>query len=655
LSRVLDLADRAEGFVPPGSKGFERLVPLREAIGQVLGVGPGSKRVRTQMSRMLERLGPELEILRRIPVDDIGKVSGAPMAEAVRRIRAGELEIAAGYDGEFGTVEIFAPGEREALAGQQTLLAVAEPADAGSRRPRALERPDPRPTAHNLQPGASSSKRPPTATDFLDELDAQQRRAVEAVAGPLLIVAGPGTGKTRTVVSRIAHQVRSGVVSPESVLAIAFTNQAADELAARIRAQVPGAAETSPLVTTFHGLGAGLLAELTGSRPEVLDDDGRLELVRRAAGGGTTAREARELVDRISLSKQSSDPCGVLFDESELLPVLSRYQELLEATGAVDVDDLILRPYQLLQTDPAAATRLAERWTSVSVDEYQDVNDVQAGLVQLLCPDGKNLCVIGDPDQAIYGFRGARPGHFARFVDSFPGTTRIRLETSYRLTAQIAAAAGGVVGATGALGTRTQGPPVELVAAPTVDSEAEQVLVRLERIIGGSSYFAVDSGRGDEAELGDVGFGDVAVLCRTRVQRRQILGALGRSGIPCHSVGEDEVHDPRSQKVAVMTMHAAKGREFDVIFATGLERGLVPLDREGFAADEDEERRLLYVAMTRARRLLVLSWAARRTLWGRRLPGERSPFLESLPERGVVRTSADLPKSKAASRQLRLF
>jgi DNA helicase-2/ATP-dependent DNA helicase PcrA len=181
------------------------------------------------------------------------------------------------------------------------------------------------------------------------------------------------------------------------------------------------------------------------------------------------------------------------------------------------------------------------------------------------------------------------------------------------------------------------------------------VPVRLERIIGGSSYFAVDSGRGDEAEAAGVGFGDVAVLCRTRVQRREILEALDRSGIPCHSVGEDEPHDPRSQNVAVMTMHAAKGREFEVVFVTGVERGLVPLERQGFVTDPDEERRLLYVAMTRARRLLVLSHAGRRTLWGERLPGNPSPFLADLPDVMIRRSTPPMPKRKAPSRQMRLF
>ncbi len=647
MSRVLDLADRPEGATPHAAAPYERLVPLDEVVGQVFGVGPSSKRVRSEVARLSERLGPELAILREVPIETIGRAGGGLLAEAVRRVRAGQLEIAAGYDGEFGTVQVFSDGERKTLAGQLSFFGSSPAAPTPVTRSR--ERGEPR-----SGPARRPAHPPATHGTGGNELDPDQRRAVEA-PGPLLIVAGPGTGKTRTVVARIAHQVATGAVPPAGVLAIAFTNQAAEELRLRILAAVPGATESAPLVATFHGLGLRLLAELTGAQPEVLDEDGRLDLLREAARGAVPADETRRLVDRISLAKQSCDPWQVLAHEPRLAPVISRYQELLEAHGAVDLDDLVLRPYQLLATDPTARARLATRWASVTVDEYQDVNDVQAELVRLLDPEGAGLCAIGDPDQAIYGFRGARPGHFTRFTSSYPDTSVVRLGTSYRMTAEIAAAAAAVLGQGGPPATLGSGPPVELVACPTPDSEGEQIVVRIERILGGSSTFAVDSGRGRDAELGGVGFGDIAVVCRTRSQRSQIVQALDRSGIPSVTIGENEPHDPRSAKVAVMTMHAAKGREYEVVFAAGVERGLVPLEREGTTTDLDEERRLLYVAMTRARRLLVLSWAARRALWGRRLPGAPSPFLASLPEGGVVRSTPDMPKAGPSSRQLRLF
>jgi DNA helicase II / ATP-dependent DNA helicase PcrA len=145
------------------------------------------------------------------------------------------------------------------------------------------------------------------------------------------------------------------------------------------------------------------------------------------------------------------------------------------------------------------------------------------------------------------------------------------------------------------------------------------------------------------------------VLSRTKAQRREILAALGERGVPCIAVGEDEPHDPRSQKVAAMTMHAVKGREFEVVFVAGAERGLVPLELEGFEVDPEEERRLLYVAITRARRGAILSWSEKRMLFGQRLPGGPSPFLAHLPESAVVRVSDRAPRKSSARNQLDLF
>ena len=654
MSRVLDLADRRDGIRPEGAADFERLVPLAETVAQVVGTGVSSKRVRDAVARLLGRFGPELTVLREVPIEDIVRVAGAPVAEAIRRVRSGELTISPGFDGEFGAVQIFAPAEWEALFGQLSLpggpRSTASAATAGSPAPRASVDPPGSAATVPLRQGAGGRGGPPQ----LAGLDEQQRAAVEHSTGPLLIVAGPGTGKTRTLVARIAHQVSTGAARPDQVLALTFTNQAAAELSTRILREVPGAASGAPLVTTFHGLGLRLLAGMSGREPRLIDDDERLEVVQRAAGGGIPERVARAILARISLSKQSCDPWEVLSGDQELLPVIARYQEVLDERGLLDLDDLVLRPYQMLATDPPAASRLATRWVAICVDEYQDVNDVQAALIELLAPGGAGLCAIGDPDQAIYGFRGARPGHFARFADSYDGTTVVRLDTSYRLTDQVLEVARSVIADRDPLQALRHGPPVEIVDCPTADSEAEQIVIRLERIVGGSSHFAVDSGRGDEAEHPDVGFGDVALLCRTRTQRPRLLEALDRSGIPCRAIGEDEPHDPRSQKVAVMTMHAAKGREFEVVFVTGVEEGLLPLDRDGFRTDPEEERRLLYVAMTRARRLLVISHAAHRVLWGVRLPGRPSPLLANLPP-SVHRSSPSLPASEPPSRQLRLF
>lgn len=632
MSRVEELADRPEGARPEGAVDFRSLVPLSEAVAEVLGVGPQTKSTEAVVRRLLCALGPELQILWDVPVEDIEKVAGAPVGEAVRRIREGKLTIDAGYDGEFGTVRIFEPHERDALRGQFTLGGWAAPCRAPSAK---TPHPSPR---RGREKKASAVEAPSRvsasfdAGDPLSGLDAFQLAAATYFDGPLLVVAGPGTGKTRTLVARLAHMIRRGAVRPQEALAITFTNQAAGELSERLARAVPG--DARPQATTFHGFGLGLLRELRDDPVEVVDDDERLALCVEAsvAGGMTPA----SLLERISLAKQTPSPREAFENEPDLLAAFDRYDALLKRQGRLDVDDLVLAPYLRLAEEPELAEEVRGRFRAVCVDEYQDVNGVQAALISLLCPGGAGLCVIGDPDQAIYGFRGAEPGHFARFCGEYPDAREVTLENTYRLTKPVLAVAQSVLEHPGATRAGRKGPRVELWDCPTPAAEAEQIVVRLEGIVGGTSFFAVDSGRGGEAEEDGVGFGDVAVLTRTRAQHREILAALSRSGIPALTIGEDEPHDPRSQKVAVMTMHASKGREFEVVFIAGVEEGLVPLQAAGLRGDEAEERRLLYVAVTRAKRRCILSFARTRTLFGSALPAGRSRLLANAPKTDIV-------------------
>ncbi len=653
MSRVTDLADREPGIRPDGARPFTSLVSLPQAVAQAIGSGADSQKTAAAVGRIVETIGPELVVLREAPIDEVQRIAGAHVAEAVRRVRAGELTIDAGYDGEFGTVSIFKPGELDRIAGQASLIAPGNAAPAKPRASRARKKP---PAASSVATSAPADLVLLPSNDPCDGLDPSQLAVVRHGGTPLLVVAGPGTGKTRALAARVAEQVRSGQVRADQVLAISFTNQAADELRSRLAVLLPQAADRLT-VCTFHGLGLRLLREHFAIDAKVMDDDERTELVRKAAGPDTRASAIQRMVQRISLAKQSVDPEASLLEDAKVLEAFRAYEGLRADSGQLDVDDLVLEPVRLLDAHPDIAASVAQRYRSVSVDEYQDVNDVQARLVRQLCPDGRSLCVIGDPDQAIYGFRGARPEHFQQFAQSWPGATGLSLSTTWRLSRQVLAVAKSVMGrssAAASLQSNHDGPPVELIPCPTAASEAEQVLVRIERIVGGTSLFAIDTGRGRDAEEPDVGFGDIAVLVRTKAQREELLEALGRSGVPCRAIGEDEPHDPRSQKVAVMTMHASKGREFEVVFVTGVERGLVPLEAVGLRTDREEERRLLYVAITRARRLVVLSHAAKRTLFGAGRVAGPSPFLARLPRDAVAAMDPGWHRREPI-RQLKLF
>jgi DNA helicase-2/ATP-dependent DNA helicase PcrA len=570
--------------------------------------------------------------------------------------------------------------------------------------------------------GASRGERR-SPLDTLDTLDPDQRAAAATVAGPLLIVAGPGTGKTRTLTHRIAHLVAERDVPPEECLAITFTRRAAEELRQRLGALL---AERAGAVTvaTFHSLGLAIVGEHRaalglGPAMRVADEVERLGVLR--AVSGASEAHARRLAGEIGRRKReraARDPGAVPGPAAEVDDLLDHYDKALRERDLVDLDDLIVLPVVLLGGDPELAAAYRRRWSWISVDEYQDVDELQYRLLRLLTtPDG-NLCAIGDPDQAIYGFRGADVGFFLRFRQDFPGAASAQLTRNYRSSAAIvdgalqAIAPGTLVrGRVLRAGDRAAPPRLRLHRAASEAAEAEFVVHTIERLLGGSTFFSFDSGRVDGDGGSDVSFADVAVLYRTDAQSPALVEALSRAGMPFQKrshdrltdlpavqsvlreirtaqplgptagatepvlarvrraavaagVGEAEVEplvplaarcgedmdrflaelalgaqvdtlDPRADRVSLLTLHAAKGLEFPVVFLVGCEDGLLPLRFGGAsptAAEVAEERRLLFVGMTRARSHLYLTWAARRARHGTIVESAPSPFLAAIDE-----------------------
>ena len=755
LHRVEELADRPEGARPPGAAGFRNLIQLPELVGEVLGVGPKSKAVTAVVNGLVDRLGPELEILERVPVTDIAR-SGPPLlGEAIDRVRRGAVIREAGYDGEYGVIRAFAPEELRRAPMTAPLFEPtpgtpeAQPLIPGAPEPHPLIPGPPiwegspttgpgapvvhtplthtpltrTPSAHTMPTHADPAHPDPTLGDsrpagILGGLDPDQRVAAGAEAGPLLVVAGPGTGKTRTLTHRLAYLIEERGMAAERCLAISFTRRACGELRERLDALVPREAGRV-LVTTFHGLGLRILREqheAVGLGPgfRVADDVERLELLAEVLG--CPEREARRLLPELVRRKRDRalrwpdlDP-----EPSQVAGPLARYEAALRKLDLVDLDDLLALPVTLLAGDPALAARYRERFGFVAVDEYQDVDELQYRLLRLLTTPDANLCVIGDPDQAIYGFRGADVGFFLHFTRDFPAATTVRLTRNYRSSPAI------VAGALQAIAPSTLVPGRELAAmagqasptritvhqAASDLAEAEFVAQTIDRLLGGASFLSLDSGRADGGAEHGLSFADVAVLYRTDAQSGPLAEALGRAGMPfqkrshdrlldrpavralvralrdpgpdgarpltarlaaaaaagpaaaeaaealelvaplAERCGDDldrflaelalgdevDTWDPRADRVSLLTLHAAKGLEFPVVFLVGCEDGLLPL-RFGprpSAAELAEERRLFFVGMTRARSHLFLSHARRRSWRGSVREAEPSPFLADL-------------------------
>ena len=730
LHRVAELADRPPGYRPPGAAGFTNLIQLPYIMGEILATGPKSKKVTTEIGRLVAALGPELSILRDVPLDDLRRAGGSLLSEAIARLRRGEVSRDAGFDGEYGTIRLFQPGELDGAA----LFSMT---DAGKKNDDA-ERAGLTRTASRLSrrrgnegpPPAPAEPAPATGT-LLDGLDPDQRAAA-AADGPLLIIAGPGSGKTRTLTYRIAHRIADRGLPAASFLALTFTRRAAQELQDRLAALCPGR-DGQPTVTTFHGLGLRILREhheAAGlpSRFGVADEAVRLQIAAELTGSD---RDARGLVARLA-------------EDTDAKLALRRE---LAARDLVDFDGLVEMSADLLRDHPAVAAALRARWPNISVDEYQDIDPVQYGLLRLIGGDGAGLTAIGDPDQSIYRFRGADVGIFGRFAADFPGATSVELTRNYRSNPAI------VTASTQAIAPDTLVPGRTAVAARadhadvvTFDEHADEhaeaawIAAAIDKLLGGASFHSLDSGRADGHEHGKLGLADIAVLYRTDAQAGPLSQALTRAGLPfqkrshdrlarrpgvadvlCEmrlanpgpagdvaerltaavralaaergereatvtdiraaaelltplarrcgadlerflaeiSLGaETDALDPRAEAITLLTLHGAKGLEFDVVFLAGCERGLLPLRLPGSgpvtAADAAEERRLLFVGMTRARERLLLTCAARRTRHNSAEAAGRSPFLAAIdpPPPGLT---ASRPARRAPDRQLRLL
>ena len=303
----------------------------------------------------------------------------------------------------------------------------------------------------------SSSKFDPPSV--LDGLNRAQREAVKHRGGPLLVLAGAGTGKTRVVTARIVDLIEEGAAA-DSILALTFTNKAALEMRSRVAAKLGEGVALQTTISTFHALGARLLrrfATRLGRRPDfvIYDDDDQLALVKRALtelGLGQQPSWAREVCDVIDAAKGE----GVELPPHRLPPELLSggggqvgqvYERLLRRANAFDFGDLVLRPAEVLRDDPPLAASFRERWPHLLVDEYQDTNGAQLLALDAFAPPSSSpdLCVVGDDDQAIYGWRGARVENILRFAEVWSGARTIRLEENYRSTGHILDAANAVI------------------------------------------------------------------------------------------------------------------------------------------------------------------------------------------------------------------
>jgi len=558
-----------------------------------------------------------------------------------------------------------------------------------------------------------------TAEQLLDGLDPDQRAAAETLIGPVCLLAGAGTGKTRAITHRIAYGVASGAYPPSKVMALTFTSRAAGELRTRLRAL--GAVGVQ--ARTFH---AAALSQLSyfwpqvigGTLPRVLDSKARLlaQAAERVGVGVDTATlrdVAAEIewrkVSGISLdeyeARADDRPIAATLEPSRITALHRGYEELKDARRQLDFEDVLLATIGMIEEEPRVAQHVREQYRFFVVDEYQDVSPLQHQLLASWLGGRQDVCVVGDASQTIYSFAGARADYLLDFGARYPDSRVIRLERNYRSVPPVIAAANrlmrdrpGALTLVATTGDAEQSASaVSMRPYPTEVAEARSIADEIvERVAAGerprdiavlyrinsqsAAFEAALSERGitytvrgterffERREvreammmlraaaltmageplvtsvrdvLRSLGWSQQAPEARGAVRERwdslDTLMTLTEQAAPGTTIAQfvEEMaerqaaqHEPTIDGVTLATLHSAKGLEWEAVYLAGMSEGYLPISYAKTPEAVEEERRLLYVGITRARSRLQLSWAE--TSPHRSAPRERSRFLAEL-------------------------
>ncbi|MDP2774839.1 MAG: ATP-dependent DNA helicase UvrD2 [Nocardioides sp.] len=560
-----------------------------------------------------------------------------------------------------------------------------------------------------------------SATDLLAALDPEQRQVAEALRGPVRVLAGAGTGKTRAITHRIAYGVATGVYAPSEVLAVTFTTRAAGEMRGRLRQLGAGAVQAR----TFHSAALRQLRYFWphvhgGELPTLIESKiGLLVTAARRQRLNTDQALLRDLASEVEWAKVSNvhpDDYARLADargrsvaghDSETVGrVFAAYEEVKRGQGRMDMEDVLLLTAGMLAEDERVAAQVRRQYKWFVVDEFQDVSPIQSALLDLWLGGRDEICVVGDPAQTIYSFAGANADYLTNFAAKHPGATSIELVRNYRSTPQVVTAANTLLASstTKSVELRAQrpaGPAVTYTPAPDEVAEAQQIASRIQAlrdagrplaevavlfrinaqseayeealadrgipyVIRGAARFfdrpevreavtrlrgAARSGDGGDdllelvkATLSGMGWAPDAPTGRGQTRDRweswQALvsqaeqfaktpGATPGAFVDDLDRRAAEQHAPVAEGVTLSTFHAAKGLEWDSVFLCGLQDGTLPITYADTPAAIEEERRLLYVGMTRARIDLALSWAQARNP-GQAARRKPSRFLDPL-------------------------
>lgn len=430
------------------------------------------------------------------------------------------------------------------------------------------------------------------------DLSAKQRKIVKNSDGVIIVNAGPGTGKTKTLTSRVAYLINHQQIDPQNILTLTFTQRAALEMKERLSLML---GNNLPTITTFHGLAFQILTNLD-QEIKIIPQEEQDILLKKIIKESKSKISHRKLSLAITRSKNNS---GINELGQDIKKMLTVYNEQLAACKLLDFDDLLLRVHELLKSDNNLREEMQKLYQYVLIDEFQDTNDLQYQIIKLILKESPNFFVIGDPCQSIYHFRGGSPKIFDRLKEDFPKVSEEALQINYRSCQNIVYISNLLFPQVVNLRPVSKlSGKVQIVQTLNEYSEADWIVNFINQKIGGVDLLSA-------SDQGQTTFDDFAIIYRTHHLVKVLEKRFEESGMPYQIIKEEEL--VQGDHIKLLSMHAAKGLEFKYVLICGFEEGLIPYIRdESNLEDLEEEKRLLYVAMTRAKSELYLLSAKKR-------------------------------------------
>ncbi|MFO7791281.1 MAG: UvrD-helicase domain-containing protein, partial [Bacteroidales bacterium] len=455
VNRIAELSDRTNIENRPNRKPFYSIIPLKEILGEISGVGENSKKVKKWYEHLVTKAGSEFNILHFLHIDQVKAIGGDVLSEAIQRMRNNQIIIKEGFDGEFGEIKVFRPDESKIFENKSALFEISDLPEIPKRKLLNFDLSQYQKLKTVTQPADVAAEpheyyNTSEKKGILQGLNAEQTKAVSHTEGPALVLAGPGTGKTNVLTRRIAFLIEEKKVNPENILAVTFTNQAADEMLSRTKMLLNKNDGINDIqISTFHALGYSVLKDYCTCHEQIeilnIIDENDKQFILNNLFTDKSKTEIKQYSKSITeIKQQVIEPEDIKDDDKRF--IFTKYCAELQKNNLFDLDDMIYQPVILFEEDETLLNKYKNRFQWIMIDEFQDINHAQYKLIQAFT-DSKhsNICVIGDPNQAIYGFRGSNTRYISRFIEDFPHTDIYKLNLSYRCTNNILKASGNIL------------------------------------------------------------------------------------------------------------------------------------------------------------------------------------------------------------------